>query len=109
MDIGFSGKQFTLSNKRGICQRLWKRLDKAFINDNWLEVISQTSITYFSSTGSDHYPLLMEMTSNEADYINYFKSFYCLVAIPQFLNTLKACWDMNVYCNNMPRFNQKMN
>ena len=71
LDIGFSGKKFTLSNKRGINHRIWKRRDMAMINDSWLEKMPQTTITHQSSIGSDHCPLLMEMVSTSTDHIKY--------------------------------------
>ncbi|KAK4706320.1 hypothetical protein R3W88_034129 [Solanum pinnatisectum] len=37
IDLGFSGQKFTWSNKRGIGHRIWKRLDRALVNDTWLE------------------------------------------------------------------------
>ncbi|XP_069145607.1 uncharacterized protein [Solanum lycopersicum] len=61
VDIGFSGHRFTWSNKRGINHRIWKRLDRALVNDLWLEKMPQTTITHLSTTGSDHCPLLLEM------------------------------------------------
>ena len=72
VDIGFSGHRFTWSNKRGINHRIWKRLDRALVNDLWLEKMPQTTITHLSTTGSDHCPLLLEMVSTKADHITYF-------------------------------------
>ncbi|KAK4733751.1 hypothetical protein R3W88_008012 [Solanum pinnatisectum] len=34
MDLGFSGQKFTWSNNRGLHNRVWKRLDRAMINDS---------------------------------------------------------------------------
>ncbi|KAG5599221.1 hypothetical protein H5410_030591 [Solanum commersonii] len=34
MDLGFSGQKFTWSNNRGIHNRVWKRLDRAMVNDS---------------------------------------------------------------------------
>ncbi|KAG5604805.1 hypothetical protein H5410_026297 [Solanum commersonii] len=61
MDLGFNGPKFTWSNQRGINFRIWKRLDRAMVNDSWLQNMPHTCITYLPSVGSDHCPLLMEM------------------------------------------------
>lgn len=61
LNLGFSGQKYTWSNKRGIHHRIWKRLDRALVNDSWLEKMPQTTITHLSSIGSDHCPLLLEM------------------------------------------------
>ncbi|XP_049399716.1 uncharacterized protein LOC125863741 [Solanum stenotomum] len=108
IDLGFSGQKFTWSNNRGIQQRVWKRLDRALVNDAWLEKMPQTTITHLPSVGSDHYPLLMEMNAREDDHIKYFKFLNCWTDQPNFLETVKACWDRNVEGNNMWKFHQKM-
>ena len=58
LDISFSGQNFTWSKKRGINQRIWKRLDRAMVNDSWLEKMPQTTITHLSSTRSNHFLFL---------------------------------------------------
>ncbi|KAG5568616.1 hypothetical protein H5410_064367 [Solanum commersonii] len=86
-----NGKKFTWSNNRGIQQRVWKRLDRALVTDVWLENMPQTTITHFPSVGSDHCPLLMEMSAREDDHIKYFKFLNCWIDQPNFLDIVKAC------------------
>ncbi|KAK4721510.1 hypothetical protein R3W88_011743 [Solanum pinnatisectum] len=88
MDLGFNGPRFTWSNQRGINFRIWKRLDRAMVNDTWLQNMPHTTITHLPSVGSDHCPLLMEMNSRPDNHIKYFR----------FLN----------YGNPMWTFHQKM-
>ncbi|XP_069145909.1 uncharacterized protein [Solanum lycopersicum] len=95
-DIGFSGHKFTWSNKRGINHRVWKRLDRALVNDSWLEKMPQTTITHLPTTGSEHCPLLLEMVSTAADHIKYFRFLNCWVDNPNFMLTVKNCWDRPV-------------
>ncbi|XP_049348952.1 uncharacterized protein LOC125813502 [Solanum verrucosum] len=108
VDLGFSGQKFTWSNKRGIHHRIWKRLDRALVNDGWLEKMPQTTITHLPSVGSDHCPLLLEMTAREEEHIRYFKFLNCWADQPKFLDIVKACWDRTVEGNNMWRFHQKL-
>uniref|UniRef100_M1DWN9 RNase H family protein n=1 Tax=Solanum tuberosum TaxID=4113 RepID=M1DWN9_SOLTU len=68
----------------------------------------QTTITHLSSVGSDHCPLLMEMVAREEDQIRYFKFLNCWTDQPNFLDTVKACWERTVEGNNMWRFHQKL-
>ncbi|KAK4707018.1 hypothetical protein R3W88_033432 [Solanum pinnatisectum] len=68
MDLGFNGPRFTWSNQRGINFRIWKRLDRAMVNDKWLQNMPQTTITHLPSVGSDHRPLLMEMNTRAYSY-----------------------------------------
>ena len=53
----------------------------------------QTTITHLSATGSDHYPLLMEMVSTASDYIKYFRFLNCWVDNPHFMETVKTWWE----------------
>ncbi|XP_015057525.1 uncharacterized protein LOC107003747 [Solanum pennellii] len=108
VDIGFSGHKYTWSNKRGITYRIWKRLDRALVNDLWLEKMPQTTITHLSTTGSDHCPLLLEMVSNESEYIKYFRFLNCWIDNRNFILTVKECWDRPVEGNAMWQFHQKM-
>ncbi|KAH0667664.1 hypothetical protein KY285_028870 [Solanum tuberosum] len=108
MDLGFSGQKFTWSNKRGIHHTILKRLDRALINDAWLEKMPQTTITHLPSVGSDHCPLLMEMVVRVEDQIMYFKFLNCWADQTNILDTVKACWERTVEGNNMWRFHQKL-
>ncbi|KAK4707013.1 hypothetical protein R3W88_033427 [Solanum pinnatisectum] len=108
IDLGFSGPKYTWSNKRGIHHRIWKRLDRTLVNDNWLEKMPQTNITHLPSVGSDHCSLLMEMIPKEEEHIKYFKFLNCWTEQPNFIDTVKACWERKVEGNSMWRFHQKM-
>ena len=108
LDIGFSGNKFRWSNKRGINHRIRKRLDRAMINDSWLEKMPQTTITHLSSTGYDHCPLFMEMVSTSTDHIKYFRFLNCWVDNPQFMETVKTYWEKEVAGTGMWRFHQKI-
>ncbi|KAG5599775.1 hypothetical protein H5410_031145 [Solanum commersonii] len=86
MDLGFSGQKFTWSNNKGVHNRVWKRLDRAMVNDSWLEKMSQTTILHLPSVGSDHCPFLMEMKARCEDHIKYFKFLNCWTDQPNFIN-----------------------
>ena len=82
---------------------MWKRIDKVLIIDNWLETMPQTTITHHPSTGSDHYPLLLEIINNEGSHTKYFKFLNCWVDSPNFLGIVKDYWDrrwMEIVCGN---------
>ncbi|KAG5585870.1 hypothetical protein H5410_046304 [Solanum commersonii] len=108
LDLGFSGQKYTWSNKRCIHHRIWKRLDRAMVNDSWLEKMPQTTITHLSSIGSDHCPLLLEMVAREEEHTKYFKFLNCWAEHPNFLDMVKSCWEREVEGNSMWRFHQKL-
>ncbi|KAG5595027.1 hypothetical protein H5410_036259 [Solanum commersonii] len=84
MDLRFNGSRFTWTNQRGINFRIWKRLDRAMVNDRWLKDMPHTSITHLPSVGSDHCPLLMEMNARPDNHIKYFRFLNCWANQPSF-------------------------
>nr|XP_027083597.1 uncharacterized protein LOC113705891 [Coffea arabica] len=58
-DLGFTGSQFTWCNNRWSRARVWKRLDRVFVNQKWLNLAVTTSVTHLSRVASDHSPLLV--------------------------------------------------
>ncbi|KAH0717174.1 hypothetical protein KY285_013205 [Solanum tuberosum] len=108
VDLGYSGQHFTWCNQRAEQARVWKRLDKAMVNDKWLEIMPQTNISHLPSVGSDHTPLLMEMTVNDNQGIKYFKFLQCWVDNDSFMDTVTSYWNKEVHGNPMWRWNQKM-
>ncbi|XP_059284932.1 uncharacterized protein LOC132038261 [Lycium ferocissimum] len=45
-DIGFMGPNFTWCNNRRLVKRIWKRLDRVFINDSWPNFYQMVEKTY---------------------------------------------------------------
>ncbi|XP_016546526.2 uncharacterized protein LOC107846732 [Capsicum annuum] len=64
IDPGYIGSTFTWCNGRGSRQRMWERLDRAFINYEWSQKFTNTTITHLIKTGSDHSPLLITVDNN---------------------------------------------
>ncbi|KAK4707384.1 hypothetical protein R3W88_033073 [Solanum pinnatisectum] len=108
MDLGFNGPKFTWSNQRGVNFRICKRLDRAMVNDKWLQVMPHTSITHLPFVGSNHCPLLMEMNARPENYIKYFRFLNCWTDHPSFTETVKNCWSRPLEENPMWIFHQKM-
>lgn len=62
MDIGYHDQPFSLCYQREEGDRIWKRLDRAMVNDKWFHEIPETTINHLSLMGSNHCPLLLEMS-----------------------------------------------
>ncbi|WMV46970.1 hypothetical protein MTR67_040355 [Solanum verrucosum] len=92
-DLGFHGQKFTWCNHKDGEARIWKRLDRAIVNDKWIEVMPMSNITHLPSTGSDHCPLLPESVDINTNTSKYFKFLYFWVDNPKFLDIVKACWE----------------
>ncbi|XP_055800396.1 uncharacterized protein LOC129869819 [Solanum dulcamara] len=88
--------------------RIWKRLDRAMVNDAWLEVMPVSTLNHLASIGSDHCPLLLECTERQSHVIKYFKFLHCWVDNKNFLDTVRSCWKRPVDGNPMRIFHQKL-
>lgn len=108
IDLGYSGSQYTWCNNRAEEARVWKRLDRAMVNDHWLEKMPQTVITHLPSVGSDHNPLLLEMIDKQEHTIKYFKFLHLWVENENFMSTIQNCWEKEVTGDPMWCLHQKM-
>lgn len=107
-DIGYNGQQYTWCNQRSEEARVWKRLDRAMVNDKWLELMPQTTILHLYSVGSDHLPLLIEIIANVENNVRYFKFLHCWVHHEGFIDLVKACWDRPVNGDPMWTLHKKI-
>ncbi|XP_055800325.1 uncharacterized protein LOC129869710 [Solanum dulcamara] len=108
IDLGFHGAKYTWCNNRDNDARIWKRLDRAMVNDKWLDMMPMTTITHLASTGSDHCPLFMECAERQNNATKYFKFLHCWVDNDSFLDVVKMCWGKPAAGNPMRRFQEKM-
>ena len=58
LDAGFSGASYTWCNNRAGKARIWKRLDRIFLNPQWISLNLNNSVAHLARVGSDHAPLL---------------------------------------------------
>ncbi|XP_015068710.1 uncharacterized protein LOC107013272 [Solanum pennellii] len=107
-DLGYNGIPFTWCNQKDANARVWKRLDRAIVNDKWLENMPQTTIEHLSAVGSDHSPLLMEIVKKEDKHIKYFNFLNCWVDNPCFMDTVQKCWELKVNGNPFWQLHQKL-
>ncbi|XP_016513333.1 uncharacterized protein LOC107830320 [Nicotiana tabacum] len=59
-DIGYVGAKYTWCNNRRPRKRIWKRLDRILVNDQWSQKFQHNYVRHLMRTGSDHRPLLMK-------------------------------------------------
>lgn len=65
IDLGFKGCKFTWSNHRrrnnGL---LMERLDRVLANEEWLNILSNSTVTHLPKTYSDHNPILVKLNNS---------------------------------------------
>ncbi|XP_015168633.1 uncharacterized protein [Solanum tuberosum] len=108
LDLGYNGSHFTWCNQRTEEARVWKRLDRAMVNDQWLENMPQSTISHLPFVGSDHCPLLLEMAVRMNQNTKYLKFLHFWTEHSNFLHIVKACCDRESNGNPMGKLHQKM-
>ncbi|XP_057438415.1 uncharacterized protein LOC130730423 [Lotus japonicus] len=66
-DVGYSGYQFTWSNKRSIPNLIEERLDYALMNDSWKALWPVMEVFHLTRLSSDHNPILVSCGSTKRE------------------------------------------
>ncbi|XP_070040957.1 uncharacterized protein [Nicotiana tomentosiformis] len=101
VDLGFVGPRFTWCNNWRARKRIWKRLDRVFVNDLWAQLFQINMVKYLARTGSDHRPLLIKCQKEPQAGIKYFKFLDLWAEQPSFMNLVEEIWSIQVPGNPM--------
>ncbi|XP_060210726.1 uncharacterized protein LOC132637688 [Lycium barbarum] len=107
-DLGFVGPKFTWCNNRKPRARIWKRLDRMFINDKWAQIFQHNRVKHLVRTGSDHRPLLTTCHNDSEGGTKYFKFLDFWADQPTFTQILQQSWNTNIIGNPMWRLQSKL-
>ncbi|XP_070019754.1 uncharacterized protein [Nicotiana sylvestris] len=100
-DIGYSGTKLTWCNNRRPKKRIWKRLDRVFVNDLWDNLFQRCSIRHMARTRSDHRPFLIMNLSTNHNCTRYFRFLNYWINLPGFYTIVEDSWNSNVKGNHM--------
>ena len=64
IDMGFTGPQFTWTNKCNINTLVQERIDRFFANPSWCDAHLDARVTHLTRCVSDHCPVLLEPNSS---------------------------------------------
>lgn len=64
VDLGFSGCNFTWSNKRPGLANIRERIDRGIANVQWRMTFPNTAIQHYEYAPSDHVPLILNLFGN---------------------------------------------
>lgn len=78
------------------------------VNNKWLEIMPQSTITHLPTVSFDHCLLLLEMTARFDGAIKYFKILNFWVDQLGFMDTMEECWERPTSGNPIWVFDQKM-
>ncbi|XP_075089930.1 uncharacterized protein LOC142171470 [Nicotiana tabacum] len=107
-DLGFVSPKFTWYNNWKARKRIWKRLDRVFVNDLWSQIFQSNMVRHLARTGSDHRPLLIKCQKYLQACIKYFKFLDFWVEQPSFMKLVEEVWSIHIPGNSMWRLQQKL-
>ncbi|XP_060202996.1 uncharacterized protein LOC132631439 [Lycium barbarum] len=105
---GFTGPKFTWCNYRIPIKRIWMRLDRILVNEDWTNIFQTNMVKHLSKTGSDHRPLLLKCHNPQQNHIKYFKFLNFWIDLPNFMETVQDCWNEDIKGNPMWRLQCKL-
>jgi hypothetical protein len=91
-----SGAEFTWANGRRNNRYTERRLDRAIINQLWLDTCQSISVTTLTKHKSDHYPLLLVSQVNNISFASQFKFLRMWTTHPDCLTIVRDCWNSTV-------------
>ncbi|XP_070022131.1 uncharacterized protein [Nicotiana sylvestris] len=107
-DLGYVGPKFTWCNNWEARRRIWKRLDRVFVNDLWCQTMQNNVVKHLPRTGSDHRPLLLKCYNKNNNSIKYFKFLDFWTEQPSFMNLVEDVWNSNISRNALWILQQKL-
>ncbi|XP_019227829.1 PREDICTED: uncharacterized protein LOC109209105 [Nicotiana attenuata] len=108
IDPGFSGSQFTWCNGWSPNRRVWKRLDRVLVNQEWMNNYDSTNVNHLIRTCSDHSPLLTIAKNTLQPTIKYFRFLDFWTNENGFKEVVKQAWDIEVHGSPMWKFHLKL-
>ncbi|XP_016573562.1 uncharacterized protein LOC107871219 isoform X2 [Capsicum annuum] len=107
-DIGDTGSKYTWCKNWRPCKRIWKRLDRVFINDLWAQKYSNNIVKHIARTGSDHRPILLKCNNGLNNSYKYFKFLDFWTTHSDFKNVVSTEWSKYINGNPMWRLQDKL-
>ncbi|XP_020263009.1 uncharacterized protein LOC109838991 [Asparagus officinalis] len=87
---------YTWNNKQDAHSRIWSRLDRALINDAWLQKYNSSHVEYLLQNFSDHSPGLVSIYDDCAKGKKPFKFFKMWTKHKSFLPTVSRIWQTKI-------------
>lgn len=108
VEAGYYGNRFTWCNNRGFPKTIWKRLDRLFLNSNWVDELGDTTVQHLARVSSDHAPLLITIRTPEVNRPKYFKFLDFWIEHEDFKGVVAEAWQEKVVGNAMWILHQKL-
>ncbi|XP_020249470.1 uncharacterized protein LOC109826864 [Asparagus officinalis] len=103
-----TGCFYTWCNKQDKDTRIWSRLDRVLINEEWVQQYTSSQVEFLPPSCSDHSPALITIVDDTFEGKRPFKFFKMWTNHPDFLSAVKSVWDQDVVGYRMFKFHTKL-
>ncbi|XP_020259065.1 uncharacterized protein LOC109835503 [Asparagus officinalis] len=87
---------FTWNNKQDQDSRVWCRLDRALVNDSWIQNYNSSHVEFLLPNFSDHSPALVSIYKEEKQGKKPFKFFNMWTNHSNYMSTVSSIWQRQV-------------
>ncbi|XP_020266911.1 uncharacterized protein LOC109842442 [Asparagus officinalis] len=102
------GNFYTWCNKQDAQDRIWSRLDRVLVNEDWIHQYTSSPVEFLMPSCSDHSPALITIGEDKFDGKRPFRFFNMRIKHPKFLPPVKSVWEQNISGYNMYKFHTKL-
>ncbi|XP_074314333.1 uncharacterized protein LOC141649545 [Silene latifolia] len=96
LEMSSSGAFFTWNNKHESSTRVYSRLDRCFINDDWLLLFPDAIANFLPEGEFDHTPCVIDTTISSQRGKGVFRYFNMWSSAPEFLQVVEQGWNIHV-------------
>ncbi|XP_020266944.1 uncharacterized protein LOC109842484 [Asparagus officinalis] len=87
---------FTWNNKQDKDSRVWSRLDRTLVNDNWIQHINSSHVEYMVPRLSDHSPAIVSVYDDPSYGKKPFRFFNMWTKHDDFSTTVSSIWQTHI-------------
>ncbi|XP_020258878.1 uncharacterized protein LOC109835307 [Asparagus officinalis] len=103
-----TGYFFTWNNKQGADSRIWSRLDRVLINEEWIQTYTSSQVDYLVPNCSDHSHTLITIGEDDFKGKRPFKFFSMWINHPDFTTVVKTVWEQDIRGFHMYKLHTKL-
>ncbi|KAJ0960132.1 hypothetical protein J5N97_002080 [Dioscorea zingiberensis] len=92
MELETIGNPFTWCNNQRGLTKIWAKLDRFFVNESWAESMVHYQVNRLSRSYSDHWPLLLDCSTQRSKYAKPFRFENHWIDYPQCRNNIENIW-----------------
>ncbi|XP_020266575.1 uncharacterized protein LOC109842073 [Asparagus officinalis] len=90
------GCHYTWNNKQDSNFRVWSRLDRALVNDSWINLHNSSHVEYLLPSCSDHSPALVSIYDDHVQGKKPFKFYKMWIKHDSYLPIISTVWQSTI-------------